>query len=105
MKTRTETITRVYYASSLHPEIETVEEGFAPAIEWGDANPTAWRIVLESKSLAWGKGSSHYHGASQGSNYPVAVLDRLAEFKNVLTRKNVGERAPDSFFSWLAQFT
>jgi hypothetical protein len=105
MKTRTEILKVVHYASSAVPDIETTEKVFAPTIEWGDKNPLAWRVVQESKSLAWGKGSSHYYGAAQGSGAPLAVLSRMQSFREVLTRKVPKERAADDFFRWSAQFT
>jgi hypothetical protein len=92
MITRQETRTILYYRSSV-VDVETESIAMVPFIEWADANPIAWKIVMDSKSKAFGINSTN-----GGNSSSSGVLPRL-EFL-----KCESERA-DPFWGWRARFT
>lgn len=101
MKTRIETIVKTLYVSDV-TGFETESEDYARVIEWADVNPHAWRIVAETKSIAWGKGSNAYLGTCRDSSQPWAILMRLALFKRYVVeaaepRKDI--RAENALFA------
>lgn len=110
MKRTESQITVVTYASSVHPEIETMSEGYADTIEWADAHPIVWRIVLETKSAAWGRTSSRYPGHGRGEEasavlYRATVFREYYEHGGVPANRGTILQPPYNFFQWSARFT
>ena len=98
MRCEVKTISYPVWTSEVEPEIDTQDEDYAQVIAWADANPVAYRIVMATKSGAFGRNSSFYLGCSRGET-KSAVLDRLADFKKEI------ERGPEDFHGWKAHFT
>lgn len=99
MKTLSRTVEIVTYASELHPEMTTEHAAYAETLAWADANPKAWKIVMTSKSKAFGLGSSQYLGCTQRGNDPASVIGRLAAFRAEV------EKPGETFHSWKARYT
>lgn len=86
MKREKKTLEYEQLTSDFLPEVTTSSPQYADVIAWGDANPVAWRIVTQTKSKAFGRGSSFYLGCVQDGKDPESVLDRLTAFKRELDR-------------------
>jgi hypothetical protein len=99
MKTSTVQITTTVYQSDIMPSVKTDVEKFAKVIEWADANPVAYEIVSENRSLEFGRESVLYLGYERGIG-PGKILSRLETF-----RRELVERNQDTFQAWLAHFT
>lgn len=97
MKTTRRTVEIVTLSSSLHPEVTTEIESHGQIIEWADARPEAWRLVM-GHSPAWGKNATHYPGFDRGDS-PHAIVGRLLALRHALAR------SPDELFSWSASFS
>ncbi len=100
MKRIEKMIPLVVFASEVMPKVTTESELDAAVIEWGDANPVAWKIVTQHKSAPFGKNSSFHMGWSRGADHPAAIIDRLGAFK----RDAMGEPA-SRLHHWRARFT
>lgn len=87
-------ITEIVWVSSVHSEIETSSEDLSSVIQWADKNPVIWKIVMGTKSQAFGKKSSLYMGYQRGEGY---ALERAERFRS--------ELGVNSFFGWCAKFT
>jgi hypothetical protein len=89
------------YSSEVVPEVSTTSGVLAEAIAWADANPVVWKIVMGTKSKAFGKNSNEYMGCQRG-DAPQAALARAARFKSL-----VEGQEPDryGFWQWRARFT
>lgn len=103
MKTSTARVEVVTYASEVQPEIATNDADLAHVLEWADAHPDAWRVVLGKKSAAWGRGSTHYPGWARNDT-PAGVLERMAVFKRHV-HGAYPPASPASFFDWSSVFT
>lgn len=110
MKREKKTLEYEKLTSDFMPEVTTSTPGYAEAIEWADANPVAWRIVTQTKSKAFGRGSSFYLGCVQDGKDPETVLERVAALKFELDRPRhydakVGIAPVDDFHLWKVKFT
>jgi hypothetical protein len=98
MITTEKQVTIVTYASEVHPEITTKDADDSQFIEWADANPDVWALILGKKSKVFG---------ARGSGYSVAAnpVSRLRQLHHELN-KNAQEisHRPD-FWTWRAKFS
>lgn len=96
----TEIIRRPLVLSDWNPLVQTNRPDFAPAFEWADdEEPVAWKIVTNTKSKAFGKGSSVYGPAT--TNAPEDIAMRISIFHEFAV-----EKAEDSsLWAWAARFT
>lgn len=102
MKTR-EVITKTtYYQSEVRPEIETTNEDMGLAIQWADENPCVWKIVMGTRSKAFGRTSCFYIGYAQDSRAPEAVLERVRAFREEILAT---DHRSESIHCWRARFT
>lgn len=98
MKRTEEHVTIVHYTSEIHPEITSIASYAAPILEWADAHPVVWQIVMGTRSAPFGKRSSLYLGCDRG-DAPASVLARAARFKEEI------DRGDTTFWGWRAHFT
>jgi hypothetical protein len=103
MKIRTERLPspyRTFYASEVHPEIETENESFKETIAWADATSKgrAWSVVMTNKSRLWGSTGIHYAHAMHGGA-SESVLRRLLIYRAVLEGSVLGP-----MHRWAANF-
>ncbi len=92
------------FRSDVMPEIETRSREQAVLIEWADANPVAWKIVTQTRSKAWGRGSCVHIGWAQKADSTNAVLERLRRFHQSATAPAYSVSGFDRW-AWGAQFT
>jgi hypothetical protein len=96
--------TSTLYRSDVRPDIVTEEVTLAKVITWADDNPQVWQIVTDTKSKAFGLGSSVYIGWAQRSMAPEAILERTRHFHDLVLGIEP-HLSPSHFFVWRAQFT
>jgi len=112
MKTSEVVTTTTIYTSDVVPAIHGDHVRDGQLITWADANPIVWKIVMGTRSKAWGKGSSHYLGSDR-SDAPSAVLHRVAVFKQYFTMGRASEQHGvfvdkpfnENIFQFSARFT
>ncbi len=100
MKRIEKLIPLVVFASDVMPKVTTESERDATVIEWGDANPVAWKIVTQHKSKAFGKNATIHMGWSRGADHPAAIIDRLGTFMRDATNEPAAR-----LHHWRARFT
>jgi hypothetical protein len=86
----------VTFTSSVQPALSTEDESLAGAIEWADAHPVAYRIVMGARSAVFGRGSSEYFGCDRGES-AHCILRRLQHL--------MGRTKESGIFGWRARFT
>lgn len=101
MKAEKIVIEETRYRSDVIKEIITTDSEIASVIEWADANPQVWKIVMGTRSKAFGRKSSEYLGCVQNSNEPIAILERVRHFHTLFWTRTPHQ----SIFVWRAQFT
>ena len=97
MKTIDTPIVQRTYQSEIHPEIIGHTEDDGELISYADNLPIVWRIVMGTKSKAFGRYSNRQAGSSRGSNSSSAVIVRIALFREDLNK--------EGFWGWRAAFT
>jgi hypothetical protein len=85
------------YVSTVEPGLQTEDESLAKALEWADANPVAYRIVTQKKSVVFGRDSSEYMGIHRDGNDHDSVLRRINHLRL--------ETLKEGIFGWRARFT
>lgn len=103
MKTAKEYITREWYKSESHPEIESSDERDREIIEWLDENPVVFKIVTKTRSKAFGRKSCVYIGWAQNNNSVGAVIEKLRTLKG--ESEGIRFSPPGTIFQYRAQFT
>jgi hypothetical protein len=95
---RTSRTTEVHtYISTVEPGLQTEDESLAQALEWNDANPVAYHIVTQKKSVVFGRDSSEYMGIHRDGTDHDSVLRRIDHLRL--------ETLKEGIFGWRARFT
>jgi hypothetical protein len=97
MKTIDTQIVQRTYQSEIHPEIIGHNTDDGDHIAYADNLPVVWKIVMGTKSSAFGKNSGHQLGSMRGSNSSGAVIARIEMFRDYLNKPG--------FWGWRAAFT
>jgi hypothetical protein len=99
------------YTSSVVPSISSEQDYDGETIAWADTYPVVWKIVMGTKSKAFGKGSSDYMGCGRDDS-SSSVIYRAAHFRSILRAHTDPPRAVDDsarargdFWTWRANFT
>ena len=85
------------WVSTVEPGVQTEDESLADALEWADANPVAFHIVTEKRSVVFGRDSSEYAGLHRDGADPGSVLRRIDHLRLETLREGI--------FGWRARFT
>jgi hypothetical protein len=96
-------VTRSTVYKSEVVDISSTIEVDGPVIAWADANPIVWKIVMGTKSRAFGKYSSEYLGYQRGDDAQTVVA-RVTHFRMLVDGEGFAASRPSEFWRWRAQF-
>lgn len=104
MKRLSKMVEHVSWQSDVLPEIVTADESRVDTLEWADAHPVVYKIVMGHRSKPFGKNSCDYLACGRGDSpndvlYRCAVLRQAAEGVDDVLHRH------DDFHTWRARFT
>jgi len=103
MKPRDQPFKGRAYTSRAKSDINAADATATKVVAWANSDPIVRKIVLETKSRAFGRDSPVYNGYAWKKRR-AAALERVRLFQALATGKPTGYSG-DPIFKWSARFT